>query len=230
MNCLIGLPKSKSLMRLFFLIFLMAVIGSYIFTRCTHHRFSTDNTGYPIIASSLDTLYIPINFEPSNDTIRSLPDSLTQVYLATASKGLHYFPLDSSLSYKGYDLGLLSLNATTQGRLIRFEPSYNDYSAIYLFLDPMLPNQCQAVEIAFSMWDEGVQGTGSSFLIQNSQPTQLYIRQYWVNYYGSNAEAVVATDAIQHYLHSKNNWIDTPMNHTQRQIWRTIFEQKERQH
>lgn len=175
-----------------------------------------------------DTLYISIDFNALSDTIL-LTDSLTQVYLRASSRGLHYLALDSNLSYRGYDLGTLALNAHTQGRLIRFEPSYNDYSAIYLFLKQEQQRRQQAIEVAFSIWEEGVQGIGSSFLVQNDQQIQLYIKQYWSNYYGSDAETTVSIDDITPYVLSKDNFLVFSISEAQQQVWRNLFEQQDRQ-
>lgn len=174
-----------------------------------------------------DTLYIPIHFKPSNDTALALADSLTQVYLTAASRGVYYFELDSHAVYKGYDLGALSLNTTTQGRLIRFKPEHNDYYALYLFLEAK-PSQPQtAIEVAFALSEEGVQGEGSSFWVQKDSSAQLYIKQHWVSYHGAEAEAVVSTDRIVQYVLSNNRLIATPITTIQEQKWRRLFEQKE---
>lgn len=172
-----------------------------------------------------DTLYLPLHLEDSSKASIALTDSLTRAYLIASLAGLHYFPLDSHLSYKGYDLGRIAFGSGTQGQLVHFEPLYHGYEADYLFLDHAPPKKIQAIEVAFSMWEEGVEGMGTSFLVQNASRTELYIKQYWVNYYGADAEMVVSTDTITSYAFLNDTFIPTSINAAQYRAWYELFEQ-----
>ncbi|WP_291728703.1 hypothetical protein [Bernardetia sp.] len=160
-------------------------------------------------------------------TEQKLSDSVTNIYLKAASKGEHYQSIPTTYNkYTGYNLGTYRLNSDTQVQFVRFEPKYNDYSALYLFQKNSKQKITQPIELAFAFWEEGAQGTGSCLLVRNGTQTDIYIKQYWVNYVGSDAEIMTIADDIILYHMYPSSFNSLVLDSAQYQKWNNIFEHK----
>jgi hypothetical protein len=150
-----------------------------------------------------DTLFAQLSLAHKYGKIPSqepLIDSVTNLYISRAHEGSRFTSLDSSGTYyKAYSEGTYQLSETKQCKIIRFEPESNAYYSLQLYILNDKEEILDALELAYLFGEEGTNGEGDSYIIKEENNTKVFVKQYWVNYQGRDAEIVEQVDTIIAY-------------------------------
>lgn len=128
-----------------------------------------------------DTLFVGPQAYGKTPSGMLLPDSLAEIYRAKASKFEPFPTLDSNESgYKAFQQAFFSLDKTTFGKIIHFEPADNAYSSSQLFIEKEDGIHEDGLELAYSYGEEGIIGTGSSYVIKTDDRVKIFTKKDWV--------------------------------------------------
>jgi len=152
---------------------------SGIATSCKHPK--NDRTS--VTVSQLDTLFVEMQMKNQIPTDNALSDSLLLEYINKADKFVPYPILSSDNGlYKAFQIGFYQLSKNTYGRIIHFEPERNDYSSVQFFIENDTGKLMDAIELAYSYSEEGINGLGSSYIIREDKNIKIFTKKYWIVY------------------------------------------------
>jgi hypothetical protein len=174
-----------------------------------------------------DTLFAHLNLAHKYGKIppqEPFIDSVTNLYISRAHESSRFTSLDSfGTYYKAYNEGNYQLSKKKHGKIIRFEPDGNAYYSLQLYILNDKGVILDALELAYLFGEEGANGEGNSYLIREKNSTKIFMKQYWINYLGEDANFTEKIDTIIAYKIKHGRKMSISIDSTTEKKVRTSF-------